>query len=378
VGRLRRGAPRLRTLWLKIHLYIGLFAGFVFVLLGLTGSFLVYHDEIDRALNPGLLAAHGQGPALPLDDIVAAAQAAHPASVPLFVSAPATAGGTWLVDLEIPNRNSEENWLTVGVDPATGAVVGKREPGAHFVSIVYDLHARLLLGRTGEIIAGITGILILVSLATGLYLWWPKLPQLRRALTIKRGTSGRRFLLDLHNVPGVYALVVLAVLTFSGVYLVFPDQVIAMVDAAADVEPVRPEVASTISPGAAPISLGQAVAAATRPFRGAEFGFAIYPEGSDGAYRVVLRQPGEVRKTGGSTSVWVDQYSGKLLAAVDPTRFGAGNDFINWQFPLHNGEAFGAAGRIVAFISGLLPLLLYVTGFLLWWRKRKSARSRDF
>jgi uncharacterized iron-regulated membrane protein len=43
----------LRSLWLKVHLYLGLSAGFVFTLIALTGSVLVFHRAIDEALNPG-------------------------------------------------------------------------------------------------------------------------------------------------------------------------------------------------------------------------------------------------------------------------------------------------------------------------------------
>ena len=43
-----------RFFWLKLHLYIGLSLGFIFVLAGLTGSLLVFYVEIDELLNPAL------------------------------------------------------------------------------------------------------------------------------------------------------------------------------------------------------------------------------------------------------------------------------------------------------------------------------------
>ena len=41
-----------RRIWLSIHLYLGLSIGAVLVLLGLTGSILVFYLDIDQILNP--------------------------------------------------------------------------------------------------------------------------------------------------------------------------------------------------------------------------------------------------------------------------------------------------------------------------------------
>ena len=58
----------------------------------------------------------------------------------------------------------------------------------------------------------------------------------------------------------------------------------------------------------------------------------------------------------------------------------AGSRFMGWQFPLHNGDALGLAGRWLVFLGGWLPALLFGTGLYLWWRKhqlrRRSRRSR--
>jgi uncharacterized iron-regulated membrane protein len=164
-------------------------------------------------------------------------------------------------------------------------------------------------------------------------------------------------------------ILLVLVLLVSGIYLVFPNAVIALVGA----EPFPAGVHSTPAGGAQPMSVGAAVAIAKRRFPDAAFGFVTIPEGPDGVYRVVLRQPGEVRRTGGSTSVWLDQYSGAILKVRDPRRFGAANAFIDGQFPLHNGEALGMSGRLVVFVCGIIPAVLYVTGFLLWFRKRGQS-----
>ena len=59
---------------------------------------------------------------------------------------------------------------------------------------------------------------MLVSLVTGLYLWWPRNRNWRVAFTLKRGARGRRRLLDLHNLFAVYLYVPLFIIAFTGVY----------------------------------------------------------------------------------------------------------------------------------------------------------------
>lgn len=46
---------KLRKLALTLHSYIGVAIGLLLVIIGLTGSSIVFHEEIDRALNPQLM-----------------------------------------------------------------------------------------------------------------------------------------------------------------------------------------------------------------------------------------------------------------------------------------------------------------------------------
>ncbi|MFC6978354.1 PepSY domain-containing protein [Microbulbifer taiwanensis] len=72
----------------------------------------------------------------------------------------------------------------------------------------------------------------------------------------------------------------------------------------------------------------------------------------------------------------LDQYSGEILMVHDITETAAGNQFLTWQFPLHNGDALGLIGRWLVLISGLAPALLFGTGFYLWWKKRRVKNSK--
>jgi uncharacterized iron-regulated membrane protein len=369
-----------RKIWLNIHLYIGLVIGLELALVGFTGSLLVFYREIDAWLNPGLLTTQGSGAHQPIDRIVAAARAAVPEAqgpgTELGVQVPFRANATYLAWVKIPGETPQaERWQQVSLDPYSGAVLGVWGADEGVISLLYRLHYTLLLGEWGETAVGISGLLLFISLLTGVYLWWPRRSKIGQALTINYRTSRTRLNFDLHRVPGIYMALILLVVAFSGVSMIFPRYVQSMVQLFSPVAQEPKQLQSTPFPGAPAITPSQAIAVADTVFPDAELKSLVLTSlAPEGVYAIRKRQPGEVRKSGGTSVVWVDQYSSAVLATRDPRTMSAGDTFLRWQFPLHNGEAFSLPGRLVILLSGLSIPLLYVTGLLIWLRKRQARR----
>jgi uncharacterized iron-regulated membrane protein len=219
--------------------------------------------------------------------------------------------------------------------------------------------------------------LFFISLATGLYLWWPRGSKVWQSLVIKRSTNA----VHLHKTFGIYTAIVLLILVFTGFSFVYRDWVKPVVAwfSPISAEPFKnpPELRSTPLPSAKPISIGQAVAVADHVFPDAELRWIATPEGPDGYYAIEKRQAGEANFRRPRSKVWVDQYSGEILKIEDPTSFTAGETFLNLMWPLHNGEILGLPGRILWCITGLIPLILYVTGFVLWLKKRRARKLAE-
>jgi len=365
----------LRRAWLTIHRWLGLTVGLLFVFLGLTGSLLVFDHAIDEWLNPELLLTEGAGAKHPLRELVARAEAAYRGepSHPVAVSAPRVWRGVWTVWFQ---SGSEEvpAFTGVYVDPSTARVTGQRVWGEDLMSIIYKLHYTLLAGKTGETIVGLTGLVLLISVCSGVYLWWPLWKSgWAAAIAVRRG---RRFNYDLHKTMGILSAPVLVVITFTGVYLVFPEWIKPAVTVFSD--ETAPIVGlKSASQRGQPITLEQAIEIALGQFPDATFCHFHPPQGDDGAYEVAVRQPREVQQSFGATQVWIDQYTGSILAVRDTKDLTSADAFFAWQFPLHNGEAFGLLGRWIVFFAGLTPAGLYITGFIVWWRKRQSRRRQQ-
>lgn len=362
----------MRRLLYQFHLYLGLFAGAVFVVLGVTGSLLIFDHAIDETLDPALFTAQSPGPPVPVQDMLDAAAGARPEAAPFRIIMPRHERGVAVVWSTLP----EDEYLVTYVDPGSGEVLGSQVWGDSLMTFIYKLHFSLLLDHEGEAAVGVIGLLMLISIGTGLVLWWPGLGRMLQAFKIRLPARGYRLHFELHKASGFYTAILLFVIVFSGIYLVFPAQVTGLVGAVLPVTDSPGDLQSTPRPDATPIAADRAVAMASALFPDAALKRVILPEGSGGVYRIGLRQPGEVQQSYGQTQVWIEQYSGEVLAVRDYHDAAPGSRFLDWQFSLHNGEAFGLAGRWLVFVLGFVPLVLYVTGFTLWWKTRKARRRR--
>src|SRR4029077_20260882 len=108
----------------------------------------------------------------------------------------------------------------VYLDPPTGRLL-EAPAGGGLIGWAHDFHESLTLREySGREIVGCVGIAMLISSLSGIYLWWPRRPLRRNDFTFRRGPVVSR---NLHFTCGIYASLVLAMLSFTGIFLAFPD-----------------------------------------------------------------------------------------------------------------------------------------------------------
>ncbi|MDD5113356.1 MAG: PepSY-associated TM helix domain-containing protein, partial [Methylobacter sp.] len=298
----------------------------------------------------------------------------------VFPSQPETA---FLVTYSLPSHvPGQSEWHQVYVNPYTAKVTGQRlmfdtskSCRGALMNFFVRFHYTLALGEAGRTFVGIVGLLLVFSILTGLIVWWPNPGKLRQALSLKRHASAERFNFDLHKTVGFYSSLVLLLVLVSGVEMVFPVYADALVKVFLPVSPkAEAPVSETTNPGF-PITLAQVVAVTDSRFPDGAYKWIFFPQGERSVFRVVKRAPEEVNLTRPFRTLWLDQYTGKIVQERVPTKNEAGDTLLQWIYPLHNGEAFGLTGRILIFISGLVPAVLYVTGFIRWRQKRRAAKQ---
>ena len=371
-------ASRARRLWLDVHLYVGLVLGGLFALLGLTGSVLVFYLGVDEALNPALQVSRPVIEAPSPDAVLSRVQALYPEhDGPWRIEMPLAANDALRVRYYNPPETAGRGFapLMLSLDPDSLQVTSGRLWGDYAVTWLYDLHYTLLLGSAGKTAVGIAGLLLLLSLLSGLYLWWPSRARLGAALkpVLRRGAVRKTY--DLHVLPGVYGFVVLAVLALTGSVLALPDEARSVVESFSPLRPSFRAPAGLLEEGATPIPLAEAVRIAQARFPGAELRWIETPGRAGKPISVRFHQAAEPGRRFPRSQVWVHPASGDILAVRDPLENSGGDTFMDWMHPLHNGEVFGLAGRLLACLGGLLPTLAFATGWLRWRHKGRARKA---
>jgi len=305
-----------RRIWVQIHLWLGLTLGVLGIAIGLSGSLLLYDDALDHWLNPQRYEISGPQVALGLREYAARVTQGRVVSLRL----PEAEGP--IVAIARDGSQFHRVWI----DPPTGRVLDAAVGGGFF-GWLHRFHENLALREyAGREIVGAVGIAMLVSSLSGLYLWWPR-GRLRDSLRMRPGLATSR---NLHYLLGFYGSLLLALLSFTGIWLAYVDAGRSVVAAFA---PVSPRAAA--------------------------------PQGT---LRVNLTEAGK------PVTLFVDPASGSVVRRLDSSSRASGDRFLALQRELHEGRSFGPL-RFLLFLAGLLPAVLAVTGAMMWWRQRRARAS---
>lgn len=368
---------RLRNWIRRIHLWLGLSIGLLLAILGVSGSALVFYVEIDALLHP---------------EIRAKANAPKPGwDSPAWDRALVTAQETWLgeagrwsFDATAPQGaiaarryasagGHGHSFQMIWFSPDGDRVLRVERWGATTMTWLYDLHRNYLAGDLGNKIVGWSGVVMLVLLLSGLFAWWPR-GSWRKALAYKRNADPTRRLRDQHKLAGLWSLTLLLLLTITGVLLALPAERTALLDKAVAPMIAVPEPTSTATSGIQ-VTIAQAAAAAHAAIPDGRLTWIDVPGAGDGVFRFRVRVPGDPIVRFPHSYIFVDQYSGKVLAVQDARDGNASTTVYQWLRPLHDASVGGLPTRILGVVLGFVPAILFITGLLRWRRVRVAKRQ---
>jgi uncharacterized iron-regulated membrane protein len=389
-----RSGPLRPVLW-RLHFFTGFLAGPVVVWLCLSGILFAWNGQIEAAIYGEALTATSTGEPRPVSEQVAAAIGAYPAHDIVQVTPAAGAGETTGVLLKPPGAQAvgfapAPGAFTAYVDPASTTVTGRifesRRPGEW----LRNLHSNFRIGPWADTVTELAGSLALVSLLTGLYLWWPRTrTALRRSLVprlrgLRSGT--RRPWRDLHASLGVLTLAALAVMLVTG--LTWTDHAGRWVDLAKAALVAEPPVLRTALPGSTQAGSGAhgghgaAGHSAGAPTDWSEVdGVVTVARQSGVALPYVVTppaQPGDAWSVAEVDNRWpieaesvaVDPVAGRV---VDRLTF-ADNPLLEQATTVgigfHEGTLFGLVNQIGLTLLAVALIVLVVSGYVMWWRRR--------
>ena len=175
----------MRDVFLRIHRYVALTLALFLVVIGLTGSIIVFFLELDRWLNPDLLVVAPQGDSLNVLALREKLAAEDPDAHVYYVHFLKNPDESFYAYAEgaIDPATDEEKVITydeVFSDPYTGERLGERHWGdislerKDLMTFLYFLHYSLVLPEAlGESFMGIVAFVFAIDCLVGFYLGCP-------------------------------------------------------------------------------------------------------------------------------------------------------------------------------------------------------------
>ncbi len=362
-------SPRRIRTWSWLHTWSSLVCTVFLLMLCLTGLPLVFHDEIDDALNPDRWEpAHPGAARLDLDQLLANALAARPGEVPLFLS----------FDTDRPVVNvtsgahpsvSEAAMHFASWDWTSGARVPPANKGEALMHFLLQLHTDLFLGLPGMLFLGAMGLLFAVAVVSGVVLYGPFMRKLDFG-TVRTQRSPRVKWLDYHNLLGIVTLAWVLLVALTGVINTLADPIVERWREVALADLVAGRDAE--GPPSAPSSLQAAVDAARAAAPGMVLQFVAFPGVSfttNHHYAVFLH--GNTPLTEHLvTPVLVDARDGTLVGVREMPWYAKA---LSLSKPLHFGDYAGLPLKILWAALTVLTLIVLGSGIYLWGVRRVNA-----
>lgn len=360
-----------------LHLWLGLASGLIVFIVSLTGSIMVFEDEIDSFLNPEFYKVSTIGTKkIPVD--VYLNQIREKYTVKAFNRIQTFEDPERPVIIVGVDADKKNNQL-FSVDPYTGKVLGKVAEKNRFFSVVLDLHRHLIMGDVGQFITGCSSLILVFMLFSGLILWWPKkIKNLKQRLTVKWNASFKRVNWDFHSTLGFYTFLFLLILALTGLtwsFKWFESGIYLLSDGTTKKPSSKVENPTKVDPNLDKTYFYQNILSKTD---------SIYKYKGNTQIRIpsdtinsimVIKLNLEKSIPNISSMAYFDKYTGEILKIKPYESFSNGDKVRRLIYPIHTGSIFGYPTKILAFLVCLFAATLPVTGLLIWLgRKKKKSR----
>ena len=205
----------LKKIFFQIHWFLGITAGLILSIMGVTGAIYSYEQPIQKWINPEsyTVKVEHKAPLSPAE-IFQHFQIAQPEIKINSITVNKAPGEASSINIVKQGARKGANLL---LNPYTAEVLPEVK-GKDFFKFIEQLHRNLTLGEIGKQITAACTLMLMFFVLSGLYLRWPKKSSVKQWLLIKPKLKGRNFLWDLHAVVGTWVIIFYLLLACSGLY----------------------------------------------------------------------------------------------------------------------------------------------------------------
>ncbi|MGF2410921.1 PepSY-associated TM helix domain-containing protein [Ferruginibacter sp.] len=378
---------KLKKLFGFVHLWMGLASGIVVFIIGITGCLYCFDNELKNYFNSDkIYVENSNQPRLALDSLKIVAQNALGAQYPISGIEYSTAENkSWLFKASLYNKEGNTfNQMyrynkTVYINPYNAKIINIENTKWSFFQIVISLHLNLMMGNIGKQIVGWATVIFVLSLITGLILWWPKnKAALKRRIKFawKDTSRWKRKNYDLHNVIGFYAMPLLLLIGLTGLVFAFKwfdDNVQLAFNGGTKHKHVMAS-SDTTKTTSQKTSLDKVITDATAKFPEANTFNLTMPKTKKATLNITVQSVDGRRYK--RATINYDQSSGVPLMQMGYDNKNPGQKFRAMTIDLHDGSIAGFWGRVLAFLISLIAASLPVTGFYIWWGRKYKKKAQ--
>lgn len=370
------------------HLWLGLVSGIIVFIVSITGCFYAFQQEIKDAVEPWRFVEARDSRFVPPSVLLDTASVYVPDLQPTGLTY-SDAEGAAAVGFQSMEAG-EMSFSVVFMDPYTGEFLKKQQtmgPGTFdfFEFMLHGHQALWLPYEIGRPVVGVGTLVFLLLLVTGLIMWWPKKwnsANYKKSFKIKWNGSFKRVNYDLHNVLGFYSLLLALILAVTGLVWSFEwfEDAIYYVTSGGEEHSghhhphSNTAEASLVDNDSIPaIDRAWLKVVEQEPDMQGMY-LTPYPADEEDAIEIIAFQ--EKGTFYNMNEYFFDQYTLEPLQIDRYDEAGFADKLSMLNYDIHVGAVWGLPGKILAFLVSLVCASLPVTGFLVWYNKKKKSSPK--
>jgi uncharacterized iron-regulated membrane protein len=360
-----------------LHLWLGITSGLVVLIVAVTGSLLVFEDELEHLFQHSFFYVDVPANTLrqPLDNLTAAVQQQHPGyKTSSIIVAPENNRSIIYI---FQKGKGKENQLYISVNPYTGKIIETLPANKRFFTIVLQLHRYLCMGDTGKVITGISCSIFIILIITGLILWWPKRNARKQRLRVKWNASFKRLNWDLHAVFGFYVHIIILVIALTGLIWSYKwaNNLLfyAFNGNTKNQKMIAPESIPVSNTGIAYLEKILTITNEKLPHEGT---ITIRFAESDSLAISAAKENRTAAVSNVVDFLYFQTGTAKLVQERLFDNESRGMRARRMIYPIHTGSLLGWPTKILALISALVAASLPVTGLMIWLGRKKKKPAK--
>ncbi|WP_411686024.1 PepSY domain-containing protein [Acinetobacter pseudolwoffii] len=378
----------------QIHWFLGITAGLILSLMGVTGAIYSYEQQILKWINNDSYTVQvQQGDKLTPAQLYQHFQNTTPEMKINSISVAQDPSASSTVNIAKEGARRGHNIL---INPYTAEVLPEIK-GREFFQFIQQLHRNLTVGPVGKQITGACTLMLIFFVLSGLYLRWPKRHSIKQWFFVKPKLKGRNFIWDLHAVVGTWVVIFYLILACTGLYWSY-DWWRSGMFKVLGVERPQPTMQANAGnnrgegrqggergprgegreEGMNPEQISRALDLSWTGFN-TEFSDKYstvtfnLPKKPDGSMQLSFVDPVAQHERARNSATYnyqtaeftkVELYEDKKL----------NEKIMSSMLPVHRGSFFGPIYQFFAMVAALLMPLFFVTGWMLYLKRRKQKR----